>query len=42
VMWNSGLFATPPSLPNAGNQNSGAAPRMSIPSVPKSDPIKIE
>lgn len=34
VMWNSGLFTTPPTIPNANNQN---APRMSMPMIPKSE-----
>lgn len=41
VMWNSGLFASPPVMPNANNQNSGTAPRMVMPMVPKSDLKKL-
>lgn len=41
VMWNSGLFTTPPTPPNANNQNEGSAPRMVMPMVPKSDLKKL-
>ncbi len=37
IMWNSGLFETPPSFLNPDNQNQEGAPRMSMPIVPKSE-----
>lgn len=42
VIWNSGLFSTPPVIPSSSNTgNAPAVPRMNLPNVPKSDLMKL-